>query len=353
MISKTTLFAVAVGASFAAAQDESAVSPETLDGKLMYDSWCARCHGMDGRGIVEGLELDTEVPDFTDCSFTTREPRKDWLAVIMDGGPARGLSMTMPAWSESITQEQAEAIIGHIKTFCTEGGWPPGELNFRRAQVTTKAFPENEALLVPTYTRYETRTKLVYEHRTGPAGQWEVAIPLASVPHLGGPGLGDVELAGKYALFFDESSLSILSGGLEIGVPTGSSSQGRDSGRWKVAPFVAGAIGLENLVFQSSAKIEKPLGESSSEFSYNLAVTLPFTREKKGLFSIVELNGVTDWPEGATTLFFTPQLYLGLVKRGHLAFSLGVQIPFVGEKPFPYKIAGFFLWEYADGGLWW
>lgn len=335
------------------AQDDPA-PPDTSDPKAMYEAWCARCHGSDGRGLVEGLELDTPVPDFTDCSFTSREPRSDWLAVILDGGPARGLAMTMPAWREALNEHQAEAIINHIKTFCTDSGWPPGELNFRRAHRTTKAFPENEALVIPTYDRSRFDTKFVYERRIGSAGQWEIALPFASASDPGGgSGLGDAEVAGKYVLHFDESSASILSLGLEVGVPMGDETRRLGAGHWKVAPFLAGAKGWGRITLQTSVKTEKVLGTSEVEVSYNVALTLPLTREKMGLYPMIELNGVTEGLNGATALFVTPQIYAALVRRGHIAVSVGAQIPLTRYRPFEYRILGFFLWEYADGGLWW
>ena len=53
-------------------------------------------------------------------------------------------------------------------------------------------------------------------------------------------------------------------------------------------------------------------------------------------------------------LFITPQVYKGLSKRGHLAIALGAQFPVAGDRgPFDYRVLGFFLWDYADGGLWW
>lgn len=335
------------------AQEESASVPDSLTGKFMYESWCARCHGIDGRGENEDLELEVPVPDFTDCGFTTREPRKDWLAVILHGGPERGLSMTMPAWGEAIDEQQAEAIISHIKTFCTEPGWPPGELNFRRAQITTKAFPENEALIIPTYTKDATVTRFVYESRVGSAGQWEVSLPLASTVGAGGGfGPGDVEIGGKYALLFDEDGPGIFSVGAEVSLPTGRTSQGLGSGAWKLSPFLAAGMGWEQIILQSSARVERSLGkDGDAEVSFNLAVTVPLTREKMGLFPMVEFNAVHF--AGSTTLFVTPQVYFGLVKRGHIALSIGSQISVSGKNPYPYKIVGFFLWEYADGGLWW
>ncbi len=336
-----------------AAQDE-VIDPNTRDGKLMYEAWCDRCHGKDGKGPAEGIVLETPVPDFSDCSFTSREPRKDWQAVIMHGGPARGLSMTMPSWGEALAQEQADAIISHIKTFCTESGWPEGELNFRRPQITGKAFPENEALVIPSFTAADNRsanTKFVYESRIGKAGQWEIALPIAS--HSGTSGLGDIELAGKYTFHHDVTSLAIASAGVEAILPTGNKSSGLGEGFWKIAPFFAAAKGLGSSFLQSSFKLEYPLQSGRArELHYNLAWTVSLTREKQGFYPMIELNGITVLNQ-TTTFLITPQMYLALSRRGHVAISLGAQVPVAGEKLFDYKIVSFLLWEYADGGLWW
>lgn len=353
---------VVVAALPAALCAQVSESGPVLNGKFLYEEYagCASCHGLDGRGEVEGVTLDPAPPDLNDCSFNTREPRRDWRAVIAHGGPARGLSMSMPSYIEALSEDQIEAIIEHIKTFCPEGeGWPEGELNFRRAQVTSKAFPENEALLIPTYTEKSEQAatmKFVYERRFGSRGHWEVAVPFAAEwaePAVSG--VGDVELSAKYVFVHDYPALTILSGGMEIGVPTGETSLGIGSGAWKASPFLAAGRGIGDLALQSSVKLEVPLeaNQGEMELFYNLAFTLPLTKEKRGFYPMVEANGITNLEDGTSQLLVTPQLYLGLVKRGHIAFSLGGQIPVAGEKPFDYRLLGFFLWEYADGGLWW
>ncbi|MDZ7359378.1 MAG: cytochrome c [candidate division KSB1 bacterium] len=332
-----------------------------LDGKLLYEEYagCASCHGLDGKGQAEGVTLDPPPPDLSDCSFNSREPRRDWRAVIQHGGPARGLSMAMPAYADVLTETQVEAIIDYLKTFCVERGWPQGELNFRRAQITSKAFPENEALLIPSYTRKQDNaaaTKLVYERRFGRRAHWEIAVPFETewaTPTA--RGVGDVELSAKYAFLDDYASLTIASGGLEVALPTGKTAAGIGSGTWKASPYLAAGKGFKNFTLQSSVKLEMPLQSQTgeTELLYNLAFTRPLTKEKKGFFPMLEVNGVTNVENGATQFFLTPQLYIGLVKRGHIAFSLGSQIPVAGEKPFDFRLLGFLLWEYADGGLWW
>lgn len=332
-----------------------------LDGKRLYEEYagCASCHGADGRGEVEGLALDPPPPDLSDCSFNTREPRRDWRAVILHGGPARGLSMSMPAYSENLSEEQIAAIIDYIKTFCAERDvWPVGELNFRRAHVTSKAYPENEALLLPDFTRHSdnsAKAKFVYERRFGSKAHWEIAVPLeARWARPREQGFGNVELSAKYVLLHDTRTLTIVSGGLEVALPTGKSAAGIGEGAWKGSPYLAAGKGFPHFTLQSSVKLETPLQkDGETALFYNLAFTLPLTKDKKGLFPMLEANGVTNLENGASLLFLTPQLYLGLVKRGHVAVSVAGQFPVAGEKPFDYRLLGFLLWEYADGGLWW
>jgi hypothetical protein len=354
------LFSLALPIDLCWSQENGAA--KNLHGKFLYEEYagCASCHGVDGKGEAEGVTLDPAPPDLSDCSFNSREPRRDWAAVIKHGGPARSLSASMPAYGEVLTPGQIDTLIAYLKTFCTDERWPQGELNFRRPQITSKAFPENEALLIPTYTSGDnssTVAKMVYEKRLGRRGQWEIAVPFAN--ESGPPsarGVGDVELSVKYVLAHQPSALFIISGGLETALPTGDSEIGIGSGTWKLSPYLAAGKGFEAFYIQSSVKYETPLpsDEGDSELLYNLAFTLPLTKEKKGLIPMLEFNGVTvPRARGKTELFLTPQLYLGLVRRGHIAFSFGGQIPVSGERPFDYRLVSFLLWEYADGGLWW
>lgn len=333
--------------------------PLARDGKFLYEDYagCASCHGTDGKGVVEGVALDPPAPDLTDCSFNSREPRRDWRAVINHGGQARGLSMSMPSYSEALTSEQVEALIDYLKTFCAETGWPPGELNFRRAHLTTKAFPENEVLLIPHYVQGSNQrvtTKFVYERRIGKHGQWEIAAPfIAQWQSPSATGIGDIELSAKYVLAHNDQARAIVSSGLEVVSPTGKTALGGSG--WKLAPFIAAGKGYDHFTLQSSVKLEQPLEHDNgeSELLFNFAFTLPLTPDKKGFFPMLETQSVSNLETGATQWFLAPQLYIGLVRRGHIALSFGGQIPLTGERPFDYRLMSFFLWEYADGGLWW
>ncbi len=119
-------------------------------GREIFRVTCAACHGADGRGApdaLRGFEPPPTFPDFTNCRPTAREPDPFWSAIIHNGGPDRGFSEIMPAFRETLTREEIEAVLEYAHSLCREPAWPRGNLNFPRALITEKAFPEDEFVL--------------------------------------------------------------------------------------------------------------------------------------------------------------------------------------------------------------
>ena len=116
-----------------------------LQGGLHCVSW------QRGKGAPKANTVSTRpdtFPDFTDCAGTTPEPNGNWKAVIVHGGPSRGLSQIMPAFGDLLTDEQINDVIAYMRGFCKNIHHDPlGELNLPRALVTEKAFPENEIVV--------------------------------------------------------------------------------------------------------------------------------------------------------------------------------------------------------------
>jgi hypothetical protein len=98
-----------------------------------------------GGGSRSRFAGSTSSPDFTDCNLTTPEADLDWSSIIHRGGPARAFNQLMPAFGDELSDEEIARLITHLRGFCTERGWPHGDLNMPRAIITEKAFPENEA----------------------------------------------------------------------------------------------------------------------------------------------------------------------------------------------------------------
>jgi mono/diheme cytochrome c family protein len=192
----------------------SAQSIAMLDtGESVYRAACATCHAADGRGApLEVVGFDTPLPDFTDCSFSSREPEADWVGIGHDGGPVRGFDARMPAFGRVLSRAQITNAVRYVKGFCRDAAWPAGELNLPRALVTEKAFPEDEAVLSTTMESGAIVNEFLYEHRLGARTQYEVKVPIAV--QESGPewnrGLGDIAAAVKHVLYHSRNRGSIV-----------------------------------------------------------------------------------------------------------------------------------------------
>ncbi len=335
-----------------------------LSGKEIYEQACASCHGDDGRGAAVGTAIAVPLPDFTDCSFATREGDGNWLYLVQYGGPELGLSPQMPAFGDVLTAEQRRLVLNYIRGFCTDSRWPRGELNFRRSLFTTKAFPEDEVILTQDYTQgragiHDWTTELSLEHRLGPRGEVELAVPLGIHDvHRGATtaGIGDVTLAYKHVLYADLLRRAIFSVGSDLVVPTGDRGRGLGTGTVSFEPALLGGKELGGVVIQTEVRGIAPVDENraSRGVRYDLALGYPLSPLRRAWVPAVEFEALQDVTANQHEVFVTPEIYAGFSRRGHLAAALGTQVPIEGNgRQFDYRIVAFVLWDYADGGLWW
>lgn len=74
----------------------------------LYNRYCIRCHGVDGRGVWD----IPDVPDFTDPRWQATRPDAYRTRVILEGRGA-----VMPAFRGTITLEEACAMSRYLYTF--------------------------------------------------------------------------------------------------------------------------------------------------------------------------------------------------------------------------------------------
>ena len=329
------------------------------EAKQLYTDACASCHGDDGKGKVAGLGVTAELPDFTWCAFNSEESDRDWALVVAEGGPAAGRSEQMPAFREALTEHQINLVIAYVRTFCTED-WPSGDLNFPRPLVTEKAYPENEVVLSWNFSRTpakerETQFLWSFEKRIGSRGQIELNIPFSIIdPKIGVTvgGVGDIEAGAKYVLYDNPDTLFILSGGLEVGIPTGSYRRGLGEGTTTLAPFLATGKAWGDFVSQGSLKFEYPFvtRRASKAIFYDLALSYPIFDFGRGTEAqaLLEFNGKSEWGNQNPKhfqLYLTPGLRKGLTLAGNWAIALGVQVPVTREREANYRVMGYLLYE--------
>jgi hypothetical protein len=329
------------------------------EAKQLYADACASCHGDDGKGKVSGLGVTAELPDFTWCAFNSEESDRDWALVVAEGGPAAGRSEQMPAFRDALTQQQIHRVIAYVRTFCTED-WPTGDLNFPRPLVTEKAYPENEVVLSWNFSRTpdkERDTQFIwgFEKRIGARGQIELNIPFNIRDPKNGAtvgGVGDIEAAAKYVLYDNPDSLFILSGGLEVGIPTGSFRRELGEGTTTLSPFLASGKAWGDFVSQGSLKFEYPFvtRRAPKGIFYNLALSYPIFDLGRGTETqaLLEFNGKSEWGNQDAKRFqfyLTPGLRKGLTLAGNWAIALGVQVPVTRQRETNYRVMGYLLYE--------
>jgi len=193
----------------------------------------------------------------------------------------------------------------------------------------------------------------------GPRGQVELALPVTIRDLTDGAttgGVGDVTMAYKHVLYANGETLTIASAALNLVVPSGDRHRGLGDGTVRVEPSLLAGRQWDGIVFQGQVRGVAPIDEQRADRAvrYRLAFSYPLSPLRRAWVPTVEVEVLQNVTAQRHHLFVTPQIYKGLTKRGHVAVAAGAQLPVAGDAdPFDYRILGFFLWEYADGGLWW
>jgi hypothetical protein len=333
----------------------------------LYRTACAACHGADGRGASADLVgFDLPLPDFTDCSFATREPDADWVAVAHQGGPVRGFSELMPAFGEVLTLEELATIVEYIRGFCAEEGWPRGELNLPRPLHTGKAYPEDEAVFSTAVTGEDPGTiasKLVLEKRFGDRNQFEIVLPFGwrEIEDEGASGwssnLGDVAVGFKRTVCHSLERGSILSVAAEVILPTGDEDSGFGKGTLIIEPFVSwGKLLPAEFFVQAQTGFELPMRDEKAENEafLRLAFGRTFTSGRFGRSwsPMAELLAGRELTSGEDIEWdVVPQIQITLNRRQHIMLNVGVRTPLNNSSERDTTVVAYLLWDWFDGGF--
>ncbi len=350
-------------AGMSSAWHSSQQMPDLSTRKGLYEAGCQYCHGDDGRGVdLSTVGFDVPLPDLTDCSFATREPDADWFIVTHQGGPVRGFANNMPAFGEAFTDDQIRQVVGYLRTFCTDNRWPRGELNFPRAIITEKAYPEDESVFTLGGNADDLRGRFLYEQRVGPTGQFEVAVPVGFRQKNGQGswlgGVGDIEVGYKRVFAHSVNNGTIFSGGLSATLPSGNEDKELGKGTFVFEPFVSAGFALPRNSFahvQIGFELPTDADKADRELFWRgvFGTTLSAGPWGRSFSPMVELLGVSEFEEEATVNLFDvlPQVQVTLNTRQHIMANVGVRLPVNRTEGRPTQIIFYLLWEWFDGGL--
>lgn len=362
----SALFIIALSGICASAifAEQSSLSLDT--GEHIYQTACVACHGANGKGTsksIAGFEPPDSFPDFTRCDQTTAELDNDYRAVIVHGGQFRGFSQIMPSFSEALTTEQISKVIGYLRHFCRESGWPRGELNLPRAIVTEKAYPEDEEVISTSVNARGApgvETHIVHEQRFGQKNQIEVDVPFnfqdQSRTWYGG--IGDATLGVKRVLFSNLRAGSIFALQGSVLIPSGSRTRGFGSGSTTFETFAAyDQLFKTNTFIQTQFGADLPrhtdIAPQSIFFNTAIGQTLASAHGLGRAWSpMMEFVAQRDLVDSAKTDWdVLPQMQVTISHRQHIRGDLGVRVPVTNTFGRPIQLQLYFLWDWQDGKL--
>lgn len=86
----------------------------------VFKFYCSQCHGLEGKGDGPNVTKDFPVSprNFTNAEEMNKLSDADLKNVILDGGPSVSKSPMMPPWGKTLTVEQVDELIKHLRTLC-------------------------------------------------------------------------------------------------------------------------------------------------------------------------------------------------------------------------------------------
>ena len=355
---------LAVAAPLAA---KAGAGPDLAEGERIYQGTCAACHGTDGTGGPGRQLFSIEMPDFTDCSFATREPDADLYAVVHEGGPVRAHNALMPAQGAALGEARIRAALAYLRRFCSDPRWPRGELNLPRPLYTEKAYPEDEAVVMVDANANrddDVRLELLFEKRIGRKSQLELTLPFRVREQSPGGGtrggVGDVALGAKHVLAHSLEWGHIASLGAEVSFPSGDRKDGLGTGTTIFEPYLAaGQIFAQDgfLQLQMLGEIPVDRDRADPEVQGRAALGWSFAQDRgfgRDWTPMLEFIGTGVLPKAGSNEFeadLVPQLQVTLSRRQHVLLNAGVRVPLNHTATRPTRVAVYLLWDWYDVGL--
>jgi mono/diheme cytochrome c family protein len=110
----------ALSAFFLALSLSSIGTTQAADAGQLFKFYCAQCHGLEGKGDGPNVTDDfaTDPRNFTNAEEMNKLTDADIRNVILDGGPSVSKSELMPPWGKTLTNEDVDALIIHLRELC-------------------------------------------------------------------------------------------------------------------------------------------------------------------------------------------------------------------------------------------
>lgn len=88
------------------------------DTEALYQEHCAVCHGKNGRATFPGVMMSAG--SFASERFWRDRPPERLRETMVKGGEAMGLKKAMPAFGETLTDPQIDALLAYALAFAED-----------------------------------------------------------------------------------------------------------------------------------------------------------------------------------------------------------------------------------------
>ena len=92
----------------------TALAADAAEGGKVYKRYCRGCHGKDGRGGAHTFM--PHIHNLTKKGYIDLKPDEVLATIIREGGEPHGMSSYMPAWADTLSDEQIDDVIAYIRT---------------------------------------------------------------------------------------------------------------------------------------------------------------------------------------------------------------------------------------------
>ena len=114
---RITIISLLAAAGFLFVAPLTARAQNVVEGKKLYVSYCATCHGETGKGDgMAARSLPVKPADHTNGTVMNQFSDQFLYDIISKGGSAVGKSSFMPSWGSSIDEKQVRDLVAYVRS---------------------------------------------------------------------------------------------------------------------------------------------------------------------------------------------------------------------------------------------